>query len=197
MKKEISSLNKVASELEKLSKISKVYTPQQQEMFTKINSMFHRLSMNGQKDTTEKLNFKNGDLIMSKVDGKVMIEYKGNLKPFKNQVSLEKFIEDNLDYYMNKIDGKIKRSSSMKTKIESVNFREAEKLKKDGKLVIIIEDSEATVYFKNKSIGSDTSDNDDYLEPFSIDGINVVGFEEWGNFGKKYDQDVVYFCHKK
>jgi hypothetical protein len=92
--------------------MSKQYTPEQQELFTKVGKEFNRLNMNGQKDTVEKINFKNGQLSIMKKDGKVMIEHKGTMKHFSNLGPLQEFMEKNLEYYMNKINGKIATKAS-------------------------------------------------------------------------------------
>jgi hypothetical protein len=92
--------------------MSKQYTPEQQELFSKIGNTFNRLNMNGQGDATEKVNFKKGELSMMKKDGKVMIENKGIMKPFGNLASLEKFLDENMEYYMNKINGKMAHAST-------------------------------------------------------------------------------------
>ncbi len=83
---------------------AKVYTPEQQELFSKVSNTFNRLNMGGQGDTSETVNFKNGQLKILKKDGKVMLEYKGAMLPLENPAALEEHLEENLDYYMNKIN---------------------------------------------------------------------------------------------
>ena len=102
----------------------KEYTPQQQELFSKVIDTFNRLNMSGQKDTNEKVNFRKGELKMAKIDGQVMLEYKAALKPFKSASELEKFLDSNLEYYMNKIEGKIMSVASDIPKIEKFSIRQ-------------------------------------------------------------------------
>lgn len=91
---------------------AKEYTPEQQELFNKIGDAFKRLNMNGQGDAIEKVNFKNGELGIMKKDGKVMVEFKSVMKHFANPASLERFLDDNLTYYMNKITGKMAKANN-------------------------------------------------------------------------------------
>lgn len=74
--------------------------------------------------------------------------------------------------------------------IKRVSKSDAKKLEAQGKLVISAYDSQASVMFNNKSLGSDGGGQ---YDPISIDGIRIDGFEDWKKFGKKYNQKEIYF----
>ncbi len=125
--------------------MSSKYTPEQQELFTKVKDTFNRLNMNGQGDAVEKVNFKKGELSLMKKEGKVMLEYKQVMKHFANLSSLEKFLNENLAYYMNKINGKVTKPEAVK----AVFAAHSVKIKKTEASIKVEVDDKYKEFFDN------------------------------------------------